>query len=187
MSYLAAHDEFGNTAISPGPLISSTPIDVVVQQGKYRLSEVGLRYSLDQTFTFASMTDVMQGDNALGFYTLNFEGKWAVFSTADSGAAGWIKRADRSSGRTWRRWPHAIRQRNLGSLTDPTGIWSGVNGVWIQELAWQQSFLNGEFVALIGHRQPGELPRREQLCQQWTRPIPQLRAHQQHGAPVAEL
>src|SRR5215475_3285725 len=71
MPYLAAQDEFGNTAIKPNPLIRSTPIETLVQQGKYWLSEVGLRYSLEQTFTFVSMSDVKQGDSVLGFYTLD--------------------------------------------------------------------------------------------------------------------
>ena len=38
MPYLAAQDEFGNTAIRPDPLIRSTPLDWLAQQGKYRLS-----------------------------------------------------------------------------------------------------------------------------------------------------
>jgi len=40
--------------------------------------------------------------------------------------------------------------RNLGSVTDPTGIWSSVNGFRIPELAWQQSLRNGELVVVAG-------------------------------------
>ena len=90
MPYLASQDELGNTAIKPGPLIPSTPLDVAAQQGKYWLSEAGLRYSLQQSFTWVSMTDVMQGDNTLGYYTMSFQAKWAVFDAPASGTAGWI-------------------------------------------------------------------------------------------------
>ena len=41
-------------------------------------------------------------------------------------------------------------QSNLGTLTDPDGIWSSVNGARVPELAWQQSFRNGELVAVAG-------------------------------------
>jgi porin len=150
MPYLAAQDEFGNTAIHPGPLFPVTPIDVAAQQGKYWLSEVGLRYSLAQTFTFVSMSDVMQGDNVLGFYTFDFAAKWAVFSTADSSTAGWIsaqieaKTGLGSAGQT------QSAGANLGMITEPTSIWSRVNGFRIPELAWQQSFDHGKIVALAG-------------------------------------
>ncbi len=150
MPYLGAQDEFGNTAIRPGPLIPSTALDAPVQQGKYRLSEVGLRYSLAQTFTFVNMSDVMQGNNTLGLYTLDFAAKWAVFSSADSSTAGWISAQIEAqaglgaAGQT--QSPHG----NLGTLTHPAGLWSGVNGFRIPELAWQQSFRQGEVVVLAG-------------------------------------
>src|SRR5208283_4854889 len=39
---------------------------------------------------------------------------------------------------------------NLGTVTDPTGIWSSVNGARIPELAWQQSLRDGEIVVVAG-------------------------------------
>src|SRR5262245_55502782 len=90
MPYLAAQDEYGNTAFKPGPLIPNTPLDTLAQQGKYWASAAGLRYSLEQTVTFVTMTDVVQGDNALGYYTFDFAGKWAVFNAPNAGSAGWI-------------------------------------------------------------------------------------------------
>ena len=67
-----------------------------MQQGKYWLSAYGLRYSLAQTATFVNLTDVMQGDNVLGF-TFDLALKWTVFSAADSGPAGWISRKSKPS------------------------------------------------------------------------------------------
>src|SRR4029077_19727116 len=39
---------------------------------------------------------------------------------------------------------------NLGTVTDPTGIWSSVNGFRVPELAWQQSARHGEIVLVAG-------------------------------------
>src|SRR5262245_32092761 len=118
--YLAAQDEYGNTAIRPGPLIPETPIDAFVQQGKYRLSDVGLRYSLQQTFTFVSMSDVMQGENVLGFYTFDLAGKCAICSTADSSTAGWISYQIEAKTGLGSAGDKQDAARNLGSITDPT-------------------------------------------------------------------
>jgi porin len=148
--YLASNDEFGNTASKPGALVPATPLDVAVQQGKYWSSTAGLRYSLEQTFTWVSLTDVMQGANTLGFYTLDFAGKWLVFDAPAAGTAGWIstqieaKSGLGAAGRT------QSAQSNLGTITNPTGIWSSHEGFRIPELAWQQSFHDGEWVVVAG-------------------------------------
>src|SRR5262249_29623276 len=62
-SYLAGLDEYGNTALRPGPLFFFTPLEQLVQQPKYWLSEYGLRYKLEQSITYLTMTDVAKGDN----------------------------------------------------------------------------------------------------------------------------
>jgi hypothetical protein len=150
MPYLASQDEFGNTAIRPGALIPSTPVEALVQRGKYLLSEHGLRYSLAQTFTFVDMTDVMQGSNVLGFYTFDFAAKWAIFSAPRSGTAGWLSAQIEAKTGLGQSGETQSAQSNLGTLTNPTGIWSSVNGFRIPELAWQQSFREGEVVLLAG-------------------------------------
>ena len=150
MPYLAAQDEFGNTAIKPGPLIPTTPLDAVVQHGKYWISEAGLRYSLQQSFTGVSLTDVMEGANTLGFYTFKFAGKWAVFDAPSGGTAGWISAQVNAKTGLGAAGKTQNARLNLGSATDPTGIWSDVNGFRIPELAWQQSFRDGEFVVVAG-------------------------------------
>jgi hypothetical protein len=150
MPYLATKDDFGNPAIKPGPLIGSTPLDVLAQRSKYWLSEAGFRYSLQQTVTWVSMDEVMQGENTLAFYTLSLQSKWAIYADPASGTAGWIsshislKSGMDSAGQT------QSAGSNLGSVTDPTGIWSDVNGIRVPELAWQQSFRDGELVIVAG-------------------------------------
>ena len=79
MPYLASFDEHGNTALRPGALTPFVPLDALVQGGKYALSAYGLRYALQQTFTYVNMTDVKEGDNSLGFYTFDLKAKWAIF------------------------------------------------------------------------------------------------------------
>ena len=41
--YLGSVDQFGNSALKPGALFPSTPLDAVAQRTKYWASEVGLR------------------------------------------------------------------------------------------------------------------------------------------------
>jgi carbohydrate-selective porin OprB len=46
-------------------------------------------------------------------------------------------------------------QRNFGSLVNPQGNVVGPNGVWVSELAWQQSLFDGELVLLAGQLDQG--------------------------------
>jgi porin len=150
MPYLASQDEFGNTAARPGPLLPTMPVEPWVQGAKYWLSDHGLRYSLKQTVTYATMTDVMKGDNTLGFYTFDFQGKWAVVDAPANGTAGWISTHIEAKSGLGTAGQTQDARHNLGSTTDPTGIWSSVNGLRIPELAWQQSLRNGEVVVVAG-------------------------------------
>ena len=155
--YLASVDQFGNTVLKPGALIPWAPNDVLPQRAKYWASEFGLRYSLQQTITYVQMTDVMQGDNTLGYYTLSFAAKWAVYNDPPSATAGWfstqikVKTGLNDSGDT------QSARSNLGTITDPTGLWSGFNGIAVQELAWQQSFRDGQLV-FLGSASAGQAP-----------------------------
>ena len=151
MPYLASQDEYGNTAIRPGALFPAfTPLEGPVQEVKYRLSEYGFRYSLQQSGTYVSMNGVMKGDHNLGYHTLDFKSKWALFDAPDAGTAGWIssqlqaKNSFQGAGKT------QSAKSNLGTVTDPTGIWSSVNGLRVPELAWQQSARRGEIVLVAG-------------------------------------
>ena len=150
MPYLASQDDYGNTAIRPGALIFFTPLEGPVQGGKYWLSEVGFRYSLDQTLTYASLTDVKKGASELSFYTLDLKSKLAVFDAPDAGTAGWISSQMEAKNGLDASGGSQSAKSNLGTLTDPTGIWSSVNGFRIPELAWQQSVRHGEIIAVAG-------------------------------------
>jgi porin len=150
MPYLGSVDVYGITAFRPGSLFYFAPLEAPVQGAKYLLSDYGFRYSLQQTLTYVSMTHLKQGADNLSYHTFDLKSKWAVFNAPDAGTAGWIttqvqaKNSFEGNGRT------QDAKDNLGTLTDPSGIWSSVNGVRIPELAWQQSARNGEIVAVAG-------------------------------------
>jgi carbohydrate-selective porin OprB len=150
MPYLASQNEYGNTVARPGPLICSYPLEPLVQGLKYRASDIGLRYSFQQTLNFVGLTDVMQGEDSLAFYTLQFKGKWAVYSSAGGDNSGWITTQIGAKTGLDHHSNTQDARSNLGTVTDPTGIWSSVNGIRIPELAWQQSLCGGRVVAVAG-------------------------------------
>jgi len=96
------------------------------------------------------MTDVVKGDNTLGYYTLDFKAKWAVFDAADARTAGWISSQIEVKTTLGGTNDTQSAKSNLGTITDPTGIWSRVNGIRVPELAWQESFLDGNAVLIAG-------------------------------------
>lgn len=150
MPYLANLDEEGNTAIQPGPLFATDPVSQYVQAAKYGLSDLGFRYTFYQSIATVSMSDAASGSSALQYYTAKFLGKWAVFEEPGGATAGWLStEADFESGLS----PASRSQTpqgNLGSLVVPNNTIVGINGAWISELAWQQSFLSGHFLLLAG-------------------------------------
>jgi porin len=148
--YLASQNQFGNTAARPGPLFSSYPLEPYVQGPKYWLSGYGLDYSLQQTLTFVNMTGVRQGDNTLGYYTLDLKSAWAIYDSSETGTAGWIKTQLGAKSGLDSAGRDQDARRNLRTVTDPTGIWSSVNGVRVPELAWGQAAIDGKLVAVAG-------------------------------------
>jgi carbohydrate-selective porin OprB len=150
MPYFTTQDEYGNTATRPGALFRVAPFEPIVQGAKYWLSEHGLRYTLEQTFTVVSMTDVKQGSDTLEFYSLNFKSKWAIFSAPDEGTAGWISSQVQAKTGFGLDTEKQSPKSNLGTVTQPVGIWSSVNGVRVPELAWQESVADGKAVVVAG-------------------------------------
>jgi len=150
MPYLANLDEYGNTALQPGAVFSTDPISQVVQAGKNALSEGGLRYSFYQSLTTLSMTDVASGSSALQYYTATFFGKWALTELTNPERGSWLStEVNVQLGLS----PHSRSQTpqgNLASIVNPQATVFGPNGIWVSELAWQQSLLDGTLVLLAG-------------------------------------
>jgi len=150
MPYLAGNDRLGNTSLRPGALFDPAPWDGFVQRTKYAASTVGLNYSLAQTLSVVAMGNTLQGDDWLGAYGLDFFSKWTVFNVEGGAAAGWVSaqiEAQEGFGSASRS---ETPQSNLGTFTNPAGVWSSRQGFRIPELAWQQSLCHGRFVALAG-------------------------------------
>ena len=150
MPYLASQDEYGNTAIRPGALFSFALLEGPVQSGKYWLSDYGFRYALQQTFTWVNMSGVKEGENQLGYYTLDLKAKWNIYSAPTNGNAGWISSQIEDKNGFNSASDSQSAKSNLGTVTDPTGIWSSLNGFRVPELAWQQSLRDGEIVMVAG-------------------------------------
>lgn len=150
MPYLAGTDRFGNTTLRPGPLIESVPLELAVQRAKYELSRVGLNYSLAQTLTVVNLGNTVKGDSTLGAYTLDFAAKWTVFSAAEGTSAGWVSTQVEALEGFGPASRSQSPRSNLGTFTNPSGVWSAHHGFRIPELAWQQSFHRGEVVVLAG-------------------------------------
>lgn len=151
MPYLYSQDELGNTVARPGALFDVFPLEPLVQGAKTWSSRRGLRYSLAQAFTYSAMSDVKQGDDELGNYNLDLTAKWAVFDLrGDRGAAGWIStQIEYQTALGGGGQPQSV-EANIGALTNPLTFHSKHSGWRVPELAWQQSFDAGRWVALAG-------------------------------------
>ncbi|HUL51007.1 MAG TPA: carbohydrate porin, partial [Candidatus Nitrosotalea sp.] len=150
MPYPANLDEYGNTAIQPGSVFSTDPLSQAVQAGKYALSEAGLRYSLYQSLTMVSMSDVASGSSALQYYTATFFGKWAITEVGEPARAGWLSTEVNVQLGLSPASRAQTPQANLGSIVNPQATVFRPNGIWVSELAWQQSLMDGKLVLLVG-------------------------------------
>ncbi len=149
-SYLAGLDDLGNTAIQPGPLLDVAPLEPWVQGAKYWLGARGLRYSLSQVFTYTGVPGTPSGSPNMGYYTVKLFAKWAVYESPASGTAGWLSAEVSAKEGLGGAGANQGAGANIGSLTNPTGVFSARNGGRVPELAWQQSLANGRFVAVAG-------------------------------------
>ena len=140
--------------MQPGPLLPYDPITRWVQRAKYTLSDFGFSYTFQQALSYVtSPKSTLPGSRSFGYYTFDLYAKQLVFSVPSSGTAGtagWISLevdgGDNLSTSLRRVNPAA----QSSSLVHPVGILSPVNGLYLGELAWQQSFGDGKVVALAG-------------------------------------
>jgi porin len=149
MPYLASQDEYGNTAMAPGPLFPFLPFEPWIDGAKSHLSQIGFRYSLQQTFTYVSLGNVKQGSSTLAEYTFDLKSKWAIFDVPST-TAGWLSVQVQAKSGLGSAADTQSAKSNLGTLTSPTVAWSGTNNFRFPELAWQQSLFAGHIVAVAG-------------------------------------
>ncbi len=147
--YLANLNETGNTALRSGSLLPRDPFGKIAQETKFRLSDIGLRYSLEQSVTSASLGNAQQGESALSFYTFDLNAKWVLFDSPGFGAGGLSGHFEIMSSLGAAAETQSAAT-NLGSLTNPTGTWSSDEGIRIPELAWQHFLADGSLVVTAG-------------------------------------
>jgi porin len=155
MPYLAGLDEQGNTDFQPGALFPADPLSRYPQDMKYWFSDLGVRYTLHQGLTLLSMTDAANGAAALEYYTAALSGKWALAEIPGEGRATWLSyQANVQLGLSPASRTQ-LPQSNLGVIASPNANIYGPNGIWVQEMAVQQSLMEGKLVLLAGQVNQG--------------------------------
>jgi porin len=155
MPYLAGLNELGNTDFQPGALIPNDPLSRYPQDLKYWLNDSGIRYSFNQSLTMLSMSDVANGSGDLAYYTAALAGKWAGTEFPSEGRATWLSyQANIQLGLSPASRTQ-LPQSNLGVIASPNANIYGPNGIWLQELAVQQSLMDGKLVFLAGQVNQG--------------------------------
>ena len=148
--YLSGLDEYSNTAVQPGAVITNDPISRGVQRLKYTLADHGFYYALAQAFEYVTLTHVPPPAQDLGYYSYDFFFKQSVFHLLDDGTAGWVSGelyGGAALGAASRRTTPVDALRSVANPA--TSVW-GLYGVAVAELAWQQAFAGRSVVALAG-------------------------------------
>jgi porin len=151
MPYLASANLYGNTCLQEGALIASDPLSEGAQAVKTALSEIGFNYGLWQSYDFVGVTGARDGEqSSFNYYSLDFYGTLAVFATDEmGGTAGWLTMgASVGQGLGYDAAVDGPRQ-SIGTLGFPMGVDYGQQ-VFPTQLAWQQSFLDGQLVVTAG-------------------------------------
>jgi porin len=148
--YLQLADRFGTNSFQAGSLIENDPVSSGAQWLKSELAKVGLRYSFDQTLVGTSMSNRVSGDSVIGAYGYNFFGNWTLFEADElGGTSGWVSAKVVGDFGLGTDLDEQSPDRNIGAISSPNGNYRH-NHVGVEELAWAQSFVDGEFVVMAG-------------------------------------
>jgi porin len=153
--YLATVNLYGDQCLQSGALVTGDPLSIAAQAVKTELAKVGITYAIWQSYDFVAMSGTLPGkDDVLNYYSFNSYLMWNVFQSEDlSGTSGWITvgasagtglGADATEENAW---------TNLGLIGYPVGTEYGQQA-FLYQLAWQQSFFDGTFVATVGFMDP---------------------------------
>lgn len=150
MPYLQMADRFGMKASKPGALIESDPVSRAADAVKARLAEIGLRYSFEQAFTVATMTEVVKGNPTVGAYLFSAAGNWTVFDSDElSGTSGWMSFKVNGGAGLGADWEEENPKTNIGAFAAPNNDYYRIS-VAMEEVAWGQSFAGGKVVVFAG-------------------------------------
>ena len=151
MPYLASTNLLDADCLEPGGLIAQDPISDAAQGVKTALAGLGINYALWQAYAFVGVTGAQSGQRtAFNYYASEVYATWNAFSTAEmGGTAGWLTLG--ASAGTGLGFDGGAESpgTSIGSIGEPMGI-ENQQHVFVQQLAWQQSFLDGQLVVTAG-------------------------------------
>ena len=151
MPYLASTNLLDADCLEPGGLVAQDPLSDAAQAVKTSLGELGINYALWQAYAFVGVTGAQSGQRtAFNYYASEVYATWNAFSTSEmGGTAGWLTfGASAGTGLGY----DAGNERpgtSIGAIGEPLGI-ENQQHVLVQQLAWQQSFLDGQLVVTAG-------------------------------------
>lgn len=133
-----------------GALLSDDPITQANASVKKALLDCGFSYTLFQSFGVAATPSRVRDPAVGGLWAGQGFGFLEVFDhSREGGSAGWVS--------TEINWVVGLGDSveyedpsaRIGTAMQPQGLLVG-DGFWIAELAWQQSFFDGTFIATVG-------------------------------------
>lgn len=152
MPYLAQANLYNSDCLKEGAVFEHDPLSEAAQAVKTALASIGINYALWQSYTFAGQTGSVQGTREVfNYYSANLYGTWAIFDSDEmGGTAGWLTLA--ASGGTGLGYDanDESPRASAGTLGFPMGVDYG-DQIFLFQLAWQQSFLDGQLVVTAGY------------------------------------
>jgi len=150
--YLVTLDQFGTSAMAPGPMIPSDPVSRLGQGMKTRLGSVGFEYNFYQSLSLVDIPRPVTGLDALVYYTTEFQGKWVVARSPGGTGLGLSLAFTGQEGLTRDSHDPSLQspQINFGSLSNPQANVTGMEGYRLAEIAAQISSPHGDWILLLG-------------------------------------
>ena len=150
--YLVTLNQFGTSAMAPGPIITSDPASRLGQSAKTRLGSVGLEYNFYQSLAFVDIPSPVSGLGTLAYYTTEFQGKWMVARTPGGVGLGLSLGITGQEGLAHNSTPATEQdpQINFGSLSNPQANVTGMDDFRLTEIAAQLSSPRGDWILLLG-------------------------------------
>ena len=150
MQYLAKRDIPSEFCLQAGSVFPDPAISNFLQGVKTSAAKAGVRYRLQQSFTFAGMGGVANGSSQLGYWSFSLRAVVAILSAPKSGVGLWL--TAETSGHLGLDFVSAEQspRKNLGTIVNPAGAVGGPNGIALRQLALQLSLFEGQFVLFAG-------------------------------------
>ncbi len=150
MPYLAKRNIPSEFCLQSGSVFPDPVISNFLQGAKTAASDVGVRYRIQQGFTYVGLGGVASGSSQLAYWSFSLRAVVAILSAPKAGVGLWL--TAESSGHLGLDSVSAgqLPRKNLGSIVNPAGAIGGPNGIALRQLALQLSMADGKFVLLAG-------------------------------------